>query len=100
MNGLDVLCRVLDSVEDLTYGRLLQHFTNERNGRGKVRLDYVPWDLIGSSFISRLQLVTCFPKVCGVLVDVFGRIVYLRPSRRHYHETTRFGRVNRDNGLG
>jgi hypothetical protein len=34
-----------------------------------------------------------------MLVDVFGAIVYLRPSRRHYHENTRFGRVNRDNGL-
>lgn len=34
-----------------------------------------------------------------MLIDVLGPIVYLRPSRRHYHEMTRFRRVNRDNGL-
>ena len=39
------------------------------------------------------------PEVRGVLVDVFGTNVHLWPSRRHYHEVTRFRRVNRDNGL-
>jgi hypothetical protein len=65
----------------------------ERNRRRNVRLDYVPWYLIGSSLVGSLQLATCFSEVCGVLVDVFGTIIHLRPSRRHYHELTRFGRV-------
>jgi hypothetical protein len=77
-------------MEHLPHGRLLQHFTNERKGRFKVGLDYMLWDLIGSAFIRCLQLVACFSKVCGMLVDVFGAIVYLRPSRRHYYENTRF----------
>ena len=68
-------------MENLTDRRLLKHLANERNGGGKVGLDYIPWYLIGSSFVDRLQLVTCFPEVCGVLVDVFGTIVYLRPSQ-------------------
>jgi hypothetical protein len=95
----DVPCRVLDTVEDLTNRWLLKHLANKRNGGGKVGLDYIPWYLIGSSFVDRLPLVTCFPEVCGVLINVFGTIVYLQPSRRHHHETMRFRRVNRDNGL-
>jgi hypothetical protein len=55
--------------------------------------------LIRSASVRCLQLVACFSKVRGMLVDVFGAIVYLRPSRRHYHVSTRFRRVNRDNGL-
>ena len=86
-------------MEHLPHRWLLQHFTNKREGRFKVGLDYVPWNLIGPTSIRGLQLVACFSKVCGMLVDVFGAIVYLRPSRRHYHENTRFRRVYRDNGL-
>ena len=40
LDGLNVLCRVLDPVEDLTDRRLLKHLANERNGGGKVGLDY------------------------------------------------------------
>jgi hypothetical protein len=47
LNGLDVLCRVLDVMEHLTHGWLLQHLANEREGRFNVGLDYVPWNLIG-----------------------------------------------------
>jgi hypothetical protein len=65
-------------MEHLPHGRLLQHFTNEREGGFDVTLDYVLWYLIGSAFIRRLQLVACFSKVRGVLVDVFGAIVYLQ----------------------
>ena len=77
-------------MEHLAHRRLLQHFTNEREGGFDVTLDYVPRYLIGSAFIRRLKLVTCFSKVCGMLIDVFGAIVYLWPSGRHYHENTRF----------
>lgn len=99
LDGPDVLCGILDSVENFTHRRLLQHLADERQSGGDVRLNYVPWYLIGSAFVRCLQLVTCFLEVCGMLVDVFGPIVYLWPSRRHHHENTRFGRVNRDNGL-
>ena len=54
---------------------------------------------VRSAFIHGLQLVACFSEVCGMLVDVFWAIVYLRPSRRHYYELTRFRRVNRGNCL-
>ena len=86
-------------MEHLPHGRLLQHLTNECEGGFEVWLYYIPWYLIISAFIRCLQLITCFSEVRGMLVDVFGTIVYLRPSRRHYHENARFRRVNRDNGL-
>ena len=41
-----------------------------------------------------LQLIACFSEVHGMLVDVFRSVVYVRPSRRHYHDLTRSGRVN------
>lgn len=42
------------------------------------------------AFVYSLQLVTCFFEVCGMLVDVFWAIVYLRPLRRHYYKSMRF----------
>ena len=41
-----------------------------------------------------LQLVACFSKVRGVLVDVFWAIVYLRPFRRHYYKFNVFSCVS------
>ncbi len=99
LNDLDVLCRVSDLVEHLSDGGLCEHLTNERKGGQDVWLDCTPWYLIGSAFIRSLELVTYFLEVCGMLVDVLGAVVYLWPSRCHYHEIMRFGRVNRDNGL-
>jgi hypothetical protein len=86
-------------LENFTHSGLSQDLADECNGGCKVRLDYVPWYLISPAFVYCLQLGACFFEVRGVLVDVFRAIVYLRPSRRHYREITRFGHVNRDNGL-
>jgi hypothetical protein len=89
----------LDVLENFSHSRLSQDFPDECDGGCEIRLDYVPWNLIEASSIYRLQLVACFFEICGVLVDVFWAIVYLRPLRRHYREMTRSERVNRDNGL-
>ena len=94
---LKVLCAsggVLDLLEDLPKRGLLANLTNERNGRFQVFLYYIPWHLVMPTPIHCLQLVACFLKVCGVLVDVFGAIVYLRPPRRHYFKLDAFERVN------
>jgi hypothetical protein len=58
-------------VEDLAHCRLLEHLANERNGRCNVWLHYVLWYLVLPASIYGLQLVACFSKVYGMLVDVF-----------------------------
>lgn len=99
LNVLDVLCCALDLQEDFAHRQSLKHLADERDGGCKVGLNYIPWYLITSALIRSLRLVACFSQVRGVLIDVFRTIVYLQPSRRHYHEATRFRRVIRDSGL-
>ena len=99
LDSLDILGGALDLLEHLVERGLLQHLANEREGGCEVWLNDLPRDLIGSALIYGLQVVAYFSKVCGMLIDVFGAHVYQWPSRRHYHEKTRFRRVNRDNGL-
>lgn len=82
---LDVLCasgRVPDVPEDLAHRRLSQDLADEREGRCQVRLCDIPWHLILPTSVDRLQLVACSCEVCGMLIDVFGSVVYLRPFRR------------------
>ena len=89
LDGLYVLCRVLDVRKYLAQRWLLEHLTNEREGGRDVCLDYIPWNLIGPASVNGLQVGTCFFKVQGVLIDVFWAIVHLWPPGSHNAKSTR-----------
>lgn len=89
---LYVLCAlggILDVVEDFAQRGLLEHLAGERDGPRDEYLYNAPWYLILPSSIDGLQLAAYIPKVCGVLVNTFGAVVYPGPFWRHSRQSTR-----------